>query len=167
MCNEIEKTAGLLIAAYVLASALIYVPDWNVVGATAGCGILQRLGYSFFHASLLLFLYNVTWWRMAVAYTIAVAAPDYVLSTTPTVGLSAVCFALLGLIAFMVKRKLYYNGCMALYIALGFMFPLVNGWLHFYSYVAGLFVGFLTCPIKRKHNGACSDFVEHEGNERS
>ncbi len=159
VCGKIEKTAGLLIAAYVLASALIYVPDWNVVGATADCGILQRLGYSFFHASLLhasinawcfisiLFLYNVTWWRMAVAYAIAVAAPDFVLSTMPTVGLSAVCFALLGSIAFQAKRKIYYNGCMALYIALGFMFPLVNGWLHFYSYVAGLFVGFLNMPI--------------------
>lgn len=159
MCKEIEKTVGLLIAAYVIASALIYVPDWNVVGATADCGILQRLGYSFFHASLLhaainawcfisiLFIYDVTWWRIAVAYLIAVSAPDVVLSSTPTVGLSAVCFALLGSIAFQVKRKLYYNGCMALYIVLGFLFPLVNGWLHLYSYVAGLLVGSLNMPI--------------------
>lgn len=157
--GKIEKTAGLLIAAYVLASTLIYAPDWDVVGATANCGILQRLGYSFFHASLLhatinawcflsiLFLYNVTWWHMSVAYAIAAAAPDFILSTTPTVGLSAVCFAMLGMIAFQVKRKTYYHGCMALYIAIGFIFPLVNGWLHFYSYVAGLLVGFLNMPI--------------------
>ena len=159
VCGKIEKTAGLLIAVYALVSALIYVPDWNLVGVTANCGILQRLGYSFFHASIfhalinawcfisILFIYDITWWRIAVAYLIAVAAPDVVLSSTPTVGLSAVCFALLGSIAFMVKRKLYYNGCMALYIALGFMFPLVNGWLHIYSYVAGLLVGFLNMPI--------------------
>lgn len=162
MRKEIEKTTGLLIVAYVIASAFIYVPDWNVVGITVDCGIIQRLGYSFFHASILhalinawcfisiLFIYDVTWWRIAVAYFIAVAAPDVVLSSTPTVGLSAVCFALLGLIAFMVNRKIYYNGCMALYIALGFLFPFVNGWLHLYSYVAGLFVGFLTMPIQCK-----------------
>lgn len=159
MRKEIEKTAGLLIVAFILSSALIYVPDWNAVGVSADCDILQRLGYSFFHASFLhaavnawcflsiLFIYEVTWWQILAAFLIAVAAPDLVLSSTPTVGLSAVCFALLGSIAFQVRRKLYYNGCMALYIAVGFLLPLVNGWLHLYSYVAGLIVGLLTCPI--------------------
>ncbi len=159
VCGKIEKVAGLLIALFVLVSALICVPDWNAVGISRGCGDLQRLGYSFFHASFIhaavnawcfisiLFLYEITWRRMAVAYIIAVAVPEFVLSSVPTVGLSAVCFALLGSIAFQVKRKLYYNGCIALYIALGFFFPLVNGWLHLYSYVAGLFVGFINMPI--------------------
>lgn len=157
--GKIEKTTGLLIAVAILLSAMIYVPDWYVVGVFKGCDILQRIGYSVFHASFIhaavnawcfvsiLFLYDVSWWKMLFAYVIAVAVPDFVLSTTPTVGLSAVCFALLGMVAFQVKRKLYYNGCMALYIALGFLFPLVNGWLHLYSYVAGLLVGFLNMPI--------------------
>lgn len=160
MCKKIEKTTGLLIAAFILMSTLVYVPDWNAVGVAIDCNILQRLGYSFFHASFLhaivnawclvsiLFIYDVSWRRLIAAYLIAVAAPEFVLSPTPTVGLSAVCFALLGSIAFQVKRKLYYNGCMALYIALGFIFPLVNGWLHLYSYVAGLLVGFLNMPIQ-------------------
>lgn len=159
VCGKIEKATGLLIVVFILLSSLIYVPDWSVVGVSNGCDILQRLGYSFFHASFLhgavnawcfisiLFIYDVLWGRLIAAYLIAVAAPDFVLSSTPTVGLSAVCFALLGSIAFQVKRKLYYNGCMALYIAVGFLFPLVNGWLHLYSYVAGLIVGFLNMPI--------------------
>ena len=162
VCRKIEKTAGLLIAAFVLLSAMAYVPDWSEVGISTDCNILQRLSYSFFHVSFLhaavnawcfvsiLFLYNVNYWRILTAYLIAVAAPDFVLSVTPTVGLSAVCFALLGSISFEVKRKVYYNGCMALYIAAGFLFPLVNGWLHLYSYVAGLIVGFLTMPIPCK-----------------
>lgn len=157
--GKIEKTTGLLIVAFILLSALVYVPDWNVIGVFKGCNILQRLVYSFFHASFvhaavnawcfvsILFIYEVLWWRLITAYMIAVAAPDIVLSITPTVGLSAVCFALLGMIAFQVKRKLYYNGYMALYIAIGFLFPHVNGWLHLYSYVAGLLVGFLNMPI--------------------
>lgn len=159
MCRVIEKTAALFIAVFIIAASFIYVPDWNVVGVARGCGILQRLGYSFFHASFVhaalnawcfisvLFLYEITWPRLAVAYVIAVAVPEFILSSVPTVGLSAVCFALLGSLAFQVKRKLYYNGCIALYIVLGFLFPLVNGWLHLYSYVAGLLVGFLNMPI--------------------
>ena len=39
---------------------------------------------------------------------------------------------------------------MALYISVGFLFPLVNGWLHLYSYVAGLFVGVLNMPMPCK-----------------
>lgn len=160
--GKIEKTAGLLIALYVVICSLVFVPDWDTVGAAAGCGMLQRLGYSFFHASVIhaainawcfvsiLFLYNVTWLHMAVAYAIAVAAPNIALSSEPTVGLSAVCFALLGMIAFQVQRKLYYNACMALYISVGFLFPLVNGWLHLYSYVAGLLVGVLNMPMPCK-----------------
>ena len=162
MSKEIEKTTGLLIALFIILSAMIYVPDWKVVGVSHGCGIAQRLGYSLFHASIIhacinawcllsiLFLYDVTWKRILLAFIIAIVVPDFVLSSTPTVGLSAVCFALLGMIAFDVKRKLYYNGCMAAYIVLGFLFPFVNGWLHLYSYVAGLLVGLLNMPIQCK-----------------
>ena len=128
MSRVIEKNAALFIAAAVFAASFIYVPDWYVVGISSDCGFLQRLGYSFFHASFVhaalnawclisvLFLYEISWRRLAVAYFIAVAAPQFVLSSVPTVGLSAACFALFGLIAFQVKRKFYYNGCMALYI---------------------------------------------------
>lgn len=159
MSNPIEKSAALTLTVSVILSSLIYVPDWMAVGISYDCGILQRLGYSFFHSSFIhaalnawcfisiLFLYEVKWWQLMVAYSIAVAAPDLVLSPVPTVGLSAVCFALLGSVAFQVKRKLYYNCCMALYVAMGFIFPFVNGWLHLYSYVAGLIVGFLNMPI--------------------
>ena len=143
----------------VLTLSMVPITDWSVVGVSRGCALSSRLCYPFFHASLLhaalnawcfvsiLFLYDLSWPQVAVAYIIAVVAPDFALSSVPTVGLSGVCFALLGSIAFQVKRKRYYNACMALYITLGFLFPLVNGWLHLYSYVAGLFVGFLTMPL--------------------
>lgn len=162
--GKIEKTSGLLIAVFLVMTTLLYAPDWNKVGVSVGCGILQRLTYSLFHASILhaiinawcilsiLFIYDVKVWQLLFAYFIAVAVPDFALSVTPTVGLSAVCFALLGMIVFQVKRKMYYNACMAAYISVGFIFTQVNGWLHLYSYVAGLFVGFLNMPIpcKRK-----------------
>ena len=160
--RKIQKAAGLWIALVIILSAIFFVPDWNVVGVTKGSTIAQRLGYSLFHASLfhacinawcllsILFLYDVTWMRLSLAFLIAVAVPDFVLSSTPTVGLSAVCFALLGMIAYDVKRKIYYNACMATYLTLGFIFPMVNGWLHLYSYAAGLLVGLLNMPIQCK-----------------
>lgn len=159
VCSKIEKAVGLLIALYIVISAMLYSPDWNAVGVSRGCDFSQRLSYSFFHASFfhaalnawcfisILFLYDVPWTRLLAAFFIAVAAPDFALSSVPTVGLSAVCFALLGTLAFQVKRKLYYNSWMAVYISLGFLFPLVNGWIHLYCYLAGLCVGLLIFPI--------------------
>lgn len=158
--QNISKLVTLLISASCLLIAALYKGDWQSVGIFTDADILQRLTYSFFHASLLhaliniwcllaiVFIYDVSSIKLLVAYLIAVVAPGCVLHNIPTVGLSAVCFALFGSIAFQVRRKLYYNACIIFYIALGFLFPLVNGWLHFYSYVAGLLVGFLSMPIQ-------------------
>lgn len=184
--RKIEKTAALLIAGLILLLSLVYVPDWGVVGICPGASLLPRLGYSFFHTSILhaslnawcllsiVFLHEVSWRRLAAAYLIAVCVPDFILnlpdirhllsdntslltthySLLPTVGLSALCFALLGLIAFNVGRKLYYQFCMAIYILLGFLFPFVNGWIHLYSYLAGLFVGLLVMPMPCRRRSA-------------
>ncbi len=166
----ITKAAALLIAAIILAIAVGFAvaghPDWHSVGIYTGCGLLQRCSYSFYHASLLhaalnlwcflslSFLYDVSPARLAIAFGIAVAAPPLVLVSTPTVGLSAVCFALLGLVAFQVRRKIYWQSCIALYILIGFLFPAANGAIHLYSYVAGLIVGLLNAPLPcRKLSG--------------
>lgn len=159
--GKIEKSTALFLAGLILLLSLVYVPDWSAVGVFRGASLLSRLGYSFFHVSILhaslnawcflsiIFIYEVSWRRLLMAYLIAVCVPEFILSPSlyPTVGLSAVCFALFGLIAFSVSRKLYYHFCMTLYILLGFLLPFVNGWIHLYSYLAGLFVGFLVMPI--------------------
>ena len=159
VCQQIQKTAGLLIALVLLVGSLLYIPDWYAVGVFKDCPLWSRLGYSLFHASFLhallnvwcflsiLFLYNIKVWHILAAYAIAVAVPSFVLSSTPTVGFSAVDYALLGIVATMVGRKVYYNLCIGIYILVGFLFPFVAGWLHLYSYVAGLVVGLLTMPI--------------------
>lgn len=157
--GTIEKTATLLIGAFILLCASVYVPDWDVVGLGLNSPVSARFIYSFIHASFLhallntwclvsiAFVYCLKWWQFIVAYIIAVGAPGFCLSTTPTVGLSVVCFALLGLIALSVSRRLYYNLWIGAYLVLGFLLPSVNGWIHLYSYVAGLMVGLLTMPI--------------------
>lgn len=164
--KEIEKSTALFLAGLILLLSLVYVPDWSVVGVFRGASLLSRLGYSFFHVSILhaslnawcflsiIFLYEVSWRQLLMAYLIAVCVPEFILSPSlcPTVGLSAVCFALLGLNAFSVRQKLYYHFCMALYILLGFLFPFINGWLHLYGYIAGLLVGLLVMPIRLKRD---------------
>lgn len=159
-----EKTLTLAFAVAVLMLAAFCHPAPDTVGIHIHCGIVQRLVYSFFHASIVhtllnvwcllsvVFIYNVRLSHLALAFLIAVLTPSCVLSDTPTVGLSALCFALLGLIIPQVKDKIYYNTTIAAMIAVGFFFPGINGAIHLYSYVAGLLVGLINTPIpcKRK-----------------
>lgn len=153
------KNAALLTAVVILLMSFTYVPDWSAVGVAEGCPLAARLVYSFFHASpvhavvnawcllCIVFLYDVSVWRLLTAYIVAVAVPGFLLSEVPTVGLSCVCYFLLGSLIFEVKRKLYFLSCMALYIAVGFLFPSVNALIHLYGYLAGLVVGLLNAPL--------------------
>lgn len=143
------------------------------VALCAGCSLLARLSYSFFHASLLhlltncwsllaiVFIYQVSFAGLLVAYIVAVTAPvslcGFAIATTPTVGLSAVVFCLLGIVSWQSKRKLYFHFWIASFIAVGFLLPHLcvacgfaiatpNNFLHLYCYVVGLLVGFLNAP---------------------
>lgn len=157
--RNISKSISLIVAVTVLAGALVYVPDWSVVGVFRGCPLIARFGYSFFHASILhafvnvwcllgiAFLYEVSPWRLLSAYMIALFVPDIALSDIPTVGLSCICYALLGSLSFEVKRKLYFQICMVIYIAVGFLFPAVNVAIHLYGYIAGLIVALLNYSL--------------------
>lgn len=157
-----EKITGLIIGIIIIAVSVLYSPAWDKVGISTHCSILQRIIYPLFHASAIhavanvwcfisvIFIFNISFNYMLTAYLIAVVAPDIVLLSLPTVGLSAVCFALFGIVAFKVKQKLYFNTCMAVYIASGFILPSINGSLHLYSYIVGLLVGLLNMPIQCK-----------------
>lgn len=115
----------------------------------------------------LVFAYPVKRWQMAAAFIIASLYPFLPslnshlsplnsltaqrfaceeLSTIPTVGLSGVCFALMGMQAFVVGRKLLFFSWVIAFIAFGFLFPNNNAILHLYCYIAGLTVGFLNSP---------------------
>lgn len=76
---------------------------------------------------------------------------------TPTVGLSAICFALLGMVSFRVQRRRRFHLYIASYIIATSALPYLaaiaaipiaspNNIIHIYSYVAGLIVGFLNSP---------------------
>lgn len=157
--RSFSKAASLIIAAVILLGSFIYVPDWSVIGVAKGCTFVPRIGYSFFHVSFIhalvnawcllsiVFIYDISIWRLLTAYIVAVCVPEFLLSDVPTVGMSCVCYTLLGSLIFEVKRKLYFLSCMALYIAPGFFFSGVNAFIHIYGYLAGLIVGLLNTPL--------------------
>ncbi len=148
-----------MITALVMVISFVHAGDWSIVGITGDTTLPARISYSFFHASFLhalinswcmlsiVFIYDVSLWRLLTAYIVAVLVPDFLLSEVPTVGMSCVCYFLLGSLIFEVRRKLYFISCTALYIAVGFLFPSVNALIHIYGYLAGLLVGLLNAPL--------------------
>lgn len=156
-----EKTLSLAIAIFILCLSLC---DFNYmeVGASQHPTLSARLLYSFFHTNIfhaliniwcflsVVFVYEPSWRRLLLTYIIAVAVPPLALSTTPTIGLSVVCYALLGATTFEVQRKLYYTMWIATFVALGFLFPYVNATIHLYGYLAGLIVGLLNAPLCKR-----------------
>lgn len=149
----------------ILALSQVGIDDWHSVGVYSGCGITQRLAYSFFHASLMhaafnlwcllsfVFVTRISWPWFAVAFVIAVAAPDWCMAQVPTVGISAVGFALAGLIAHKVLQPTKYIAMCAATIIVSAALPGISAGIHLYSYAAGLLVGYtyhIACRIKRK-----------------
>lgn len=171
------KTTALVltavcIAAYVTTSILDGSPI-GTVAVSKGCSLLARLTYHFFHASLVhllincwcllsvVFIYSVPLWYLVAAFIIAATIPDMILSAVPTIGLSAVCFSLLGMVSFQSQRKwlfhiwvlsfLLCSFLMALLVSLfGYVIASPNTILHIYSYVVGLMVGYLNSPVHEK-----------------
>lgn len=157
--NAKAKAAALISSAVIVLMSFIYVHDWSLVGISTDSPLAARFVYPFFHAGFLhsvinawclisiVFLYDVSLLRLLTAYFVAVLAPRFLLSDMPTVGCSCICYFLLGSLFFQVRRKLWFSACMALYIAVGFLFPAVNGNIHLYGYLAGLLVGLLNAPL--------------------
>lgn len=165
--RKVEKIAAIIIALSVTALSFVHVDDWSAVGICCSCPLSNRLFYPFFHAGFLhavlnawcllsvVFIYDVSYLRMLFAYVVAVTMPVDTLGTflsldSPTVGLSGVVYALFGTISFEVARKRYFQFCMLFYIALGFLFPNTNAWLHLYCYLCGFAFACLNKPINRK-----------------
>lgn len=133
----------------------IYVSE-QATGLLSACHWSARnFTYHFFHANALHLFLNlwcflscvcladVSAAKLFAAYIIASTAPA--LSTVPTVGLSGVCFALLGFVMWQSRNKLEYNA----YVLLGIVLPLitishaVNNLLHLYCYAVAVIIGSL------------------------
>lgn len=148
----------ILLYAVAAAIAALALSPWSV-GVTPHASLWKRLLYPFFHAGILHAVCNL-WciiameryyclspWLYLTAYVIAVTVPDVVLTAQPTVGLSGVCFALMGLLTWIVARRLYWTAWVVAFMAVGFIMPAVNAWLHVYCYTVGVIIGIFNAPI--------------------
>lgn len=162
--RKVEKIAAIIACLSVVILSLLHVDNWESVGIYSGCTMKGRAIYPFFHANALhatlnawcfislIFIYDISIWRMIAAYVVAITIPVGILGNilpfdTPTVGLSGVVFFLFGSISFEVLRKWYFQAWMAFYLGIGFLFPNTNAWLHLYCYICGLVWSLLNRPI--------------------
>lgn len=159
--NAHAKNISLALAVViVLLYAVVAVPtDWHSLGIYAHCPLVQRLIYSFFHASwfhvlvnawclvAIAFVYDISITNLALSFIIAFTVPSLLLSSVPTVGLSAVLYALCGLSSARAKNKLLFHAWFIAFIAIGFVFRSTNGMIHLYAYAVGCIVGLLTTPL--------------------
>ena len=182
--REKAKTAALVLTAIVMTVSIICHYSHYPVGGFGICkgsSILARLLYPFFHASFIhalfncwsllaiVFCFDVSVYYILLAYAIAASFPvDTVAALSfigdePTVGLSAMCFSLVGMVALKVDGKGVYNLCVIAYIFLGVCIhyfgsffgvdlAMPNFAIHLYCYLLGLFIAFLNMPApwKRK-----------------
>lgn len=158
--KKIAKAVALVISFAVLCLSLQNIVDWSAVGIYTGCGLICRMIYPLYHANLLhatlntwcllsvIFIYDISLWRLVLAYVIAIAIPSFCLSDTPAVGLSGVVFVLFGSISFEVQRKAYYQLWMLVYLIIGFLSPNTSAWIHLYCYLVGCVVAILNKPIR-------------------
>lgn len=146
------KTATLI---FVISITVLYVVgvDPMSIGLYVGCPAYCHFTWPFFHASWLhliinawcllgiVFLYDVSPSAIAVAYLSSVVAPN--MTYSPTIGISGICFFLMGYIMWQTLRKLYFNSYIAVFILIGFIFSGGNNMIHIYSYVLGVSYGYL------------------------
>lgn len=120
--------------------------------------IADRMLYSFCHATWMhailnvwallsiVFIYEPKMSKLIIAYAIAILCPK-ALCPTPTVGLSVIIYALLGMMSFRVIDKAFYQLCMACALIAGCLFPYSNGAIHIYAYLSGIIIEILDTPI--------------------
>lgn len=160
------QIAALAYVVVVLVLRLVSVPA-ELVGIYPGAPFVHRLFYPFFHANWwhclvncwcllsIAFLYEVNLPMVIGAFIVAASFPYNALSflyatpVVPTIGMSGVCYALLGRYSLLVRRKLYYQCWMLFFIGIGFFFPTSNACLHLYCYAVGVLLSFLNKPLKR------------------
>ena len=154
---KLAKNITLIIALMVLIIKATPINGMFAMSTTPT--IADRMIYSFCHATWMhtilnawailsiAFVYEPKVNRLATAYVIAILCPK-MLCPTPTVGLSVIIYALLGMMSFRVVDKGFYQLCMACALIVGCLFPFSNGSIHVYAYLCGFIVALFNTPIE-------------------
>ena len=163
------KITGLALSAIILIISLFDVPA-DSIGLSISSPWHNRITFNFFHASFihgfmnvwcllaLLFYYDLPLRSIIAGFLISATFPiawcyQYLpmteALTIPTIGLSGVCFYLIGRASFIVQRKIYFQCWVWTSLIIGFVFAkYMNGHIHLYCYAIGVIVSYFNKPIK-------------------
>ena len=159
-----EEKAGEIAALVIAAVSLTMCAfrwDWKEVGLYPGCGTANRLIWPFVHAGVVhallnmwcllavVFIHRVGAWLLLAAYASCILFPECLMADKPTVGFSGAVFFLFGSVSLRVRRKLYWLGWMAFYLAAGFVMPATDGFIHLWCYLWGIVAALLDKPWRR------------------
>lgn len=128
--------------------------DVQSLGLFPTCPVANRFFYQFIHTGWLhmsvniwcllciVFLYKIRPAMLLESYLISASFPCSLAGLIgydmlPTVGLSGMIYALLGLYSTQVVNKIRYHGWWAVFIGIGFFFRGSNALLHLYCYLVG------------------------------
>lgn len=166
LAGKKECITAYAISIFVMVVCILGIAfGWDTasVGISKHSPWVNRLLYHFAHAGIIHCLIN-SWCLVSIgtsfrvplsyylcAYVLSALCPCSFLGTIPTIGMSGICFALLGMVSWQA-RIVRFHIWMALFIGIGYLTtlllhrPLYNNLLHIYCYLAGVAVGFLDSP---------------------
>nr|DAR09704.1 MAG TPA: Rhomboid family [Caudoviricetes sp.] len=165
-----DKTKTLSLALALLTLTFYWIPiPHSSIGIYTDAPWWGRWCYSFFHTSIIHWLLN-SWCLLSLAFYMEVSIRQLIYSyiiaslfpvatlyelfdahilTTPTMGLSGACYALIGMVTPQVARKREWFTWIAIGFAVSCMFPLINQFVHLWGFIVGLIAGYLTQCAKK------------------
>lgn len=161
MVQKTQTTFTPLLVAIIIIICALLPLNAPQFGISTLSPFSNRLTYMWVHSNIFHAIIN-GWCLLAVtavyrlrnlalitAIAIAASCPDMWLTETPTIGLSGVCFALMGLASLKSARPVRFNFYALSFLAIGFLFPHVASWLHLYCYLSGIVAGCISYLIRR------------------
>lgn len=162
MVHKAEKDTALIISAIVIILSVV-MPNPTGIGMSADSPLWTHLTYQWFHSGIIhallnvwcllsiVFIYNVSIFRMLTAFVVSASVPASLIGDIQVIGMSGICYALLGLLSFSVNRKLYYQVYLWSAILFGLVLPNIAVGVHAFCFAIGTFLSLLTTPIFKCH----------------
>lgn len=154
-----KKTAVLIIVALTVAIQICPLQT-SAYGISLTSPMWSRLVYHFFHASWLHLLLNayvllvlafkldLRMYELPLSYLIASIVPLCCVTAMPTVGLSGMIYALLGMRTMRSSNPMAVIANIVLITALSVFMSHIAWKLHAFSYVCGLILSILVTPLQ-------------------
>jgi membrane associated rhomboid family serine protease len=152
------KTIALLLSVLFIAQTALGI-TLPGIGLCRVATLLHRFAYPWLHNGIIhaacnawcllsiVFYYGLTLQRLCLAVLIAVTVPPFLLTAAPAIGFSGVLYAVLGLMAFDVRRRIYWQTYIWISILLGLLLPHMAVGIHAYCFAVGTAIAALNHPF--------------------